>query len=188
MRLFKKELQLHSLNISEVIDFEECGYLNARKLLFQNIIWKSTCWRVPNTAEIWTAALFYTFPLLLYKLSCATSLLVRSKILGLFFNTLTVDHMYNCQIWEKFPRQVEAQLSSKPITFFKIFIAFLKSTWNFAHFEKRVQLHSFNISEVVDSEECDYLNARKLLFQNALWKSTCWGVPNTAEISTAALL
>ena len=30
----KKKDQLLSLNISEVIDFEKCGYLNAWKLLF----------------------------------------------------------------------------------------------------------------------------------------------------------
>ena len=29
----KKKDQLHSLNISEVIDSEKCGYLNAEKLL-----------------------------------------------------------------------------------------------------------------------------------------------------------
>ena len=32
--MLKKKDQLHSLNISEVIDSEECGYLNSRKLLF----------------------------------------------------------------------------------------------------------------------------------------------------------
>ena len=33
-----------------------------------------------------------------------------------------------------------------------------------AHFEKKLQARSVNISEVIDSEKCGYLNARKLLF------------------------
>ena len=31
---FEKKDQFHSLNILEVIDHDECGHLNARKLLF----------------------------------------------------------------------------------------------------------------------------------------------------------
>ena len=46
------------------------------------------------------------------------------------------------------------------------FIAFLRSSENFVHFEKKDQPHTLNISEVIDSEKCGYLNARKLLFQN----------------------
>ena len=34
--LCKKKNELHSLNISEIIDSEERGYLNAWKILFQN--------------------------------------------------------------------------------------------------------------------------------------------------------
>ena len=62
------------------------------------------------------------------------------------------------------------------------------STQNFEHFQKKDQLHSFNISEVIDSEKCGYLNARKLLFQNTLRESTRSRVKNTAEINMAALL
>ena len=57
--------------------------------------------------------------------------------------------------------------------FLKIFIAFFKSACNFAHFEKRAQLHSLNISEFIDSEEHGYLNAGKLVFQNTFWKWMC---------------
>ena len=54
---FENEDQLHSLNISEVIDSEKCGYLNARKLLFQNTLRGSTCSRVENVDVICTAPL-----------------------------------------------------------------------------------------------------------------------------------
>ena len=54
---FQKKDQLYSLNISEVTDSEKFGYLNARKLLFQNTLRGSTCSRVLNTAGKTMAAL-----------------------------------------------------------------------------------------------------------------------------------
>ena len=56
------------------------------------------------------------------------------------------------------------------------------------HFEKKDQLYKFNISEVIDSEKCGYLNARKLLFQNTLPESTWSRVLNTANLIMVALL
>ena len=55
-------------------------------------------------------------------------------------------------------------LSQKLGKFSGIFIAFLESTQIFAQFEKKDQLHSLNISEVIDPYKCGYFNARKLLF------------------------
>ena len=55
------------------------------------------------------------------------------------------------------------------------------------HFEKKYQVQSLNISELIDSEKHGYLNARKLPFYNTCGESTCSWVINTAEISTAAL-
>ena len=54
---FEKEDQLHGLNISEVIDFEKCDYLNTRNLFFPDALRESLCSRVLNTAEITMAAL-----------------------------------------------------------------------------------------------------------------------------------
>ena len=56
------------------------------------------------------------------------SALVRSKILGLFVNTLTVDYTYSCRNMQTFTQQVQMLLSLKQKTFSEIFIAFLKST------------------------------------------------------------
>ena len=58
---FEKKRQLYSLNSWEVIDSEKCGYFNARKLLFQNTLWESKCWREPNTPQICLAARFSWF-------------------------------------------------------------------------------------------------------------------------------
>ena len=62
------------------------------------------------------------------KLSWKKSLLVRSEILGLFFNTLTAYHMYFRQNWGKVPEQVKIQSPSIPWTIPENFFALLKST------------------------------------------------------------
>ena len=58
----QKKYQLYSSNISEVTDSEKCGYLNARKLLIQNILRGSTCSQVLNTADTTKALLFSKLP------------------------------------------------------------------------------------------------------------------------------
>ena len=80
------------------------------------------------------------------------------------------------------------QLSEKGRIISAIFIAFLKSAWNSLYLEKKYQLHSLNISEVIDSEKCFFLNVKKQLFQNNLRESKCSRVPNTAEILLVTLL
>ena len=62
-------------------------------------------------------------------------------------------------------QQVETLLSQKQKTFYSTFIAFSASTQTFAHFQKKKnQVHSLNISEVIDPDKCGYFNAHKLLF------------------------
>ena len=57
-------------------------------------------------------------------------------MLQLFVNTLTADHMYSAHSWEKIVQQVQTQLSYKLKNISQIVLAFLKSTWDFAHLEK----------------------------------------------------
>ena len=45
------------------------------------------------------------------------------------------------------------QLSEKQDTFFEFSAAFLKSSLNFAHFQKKDDSHSWAISEITDSEK-----------------------------------
>ena len=103
-----------------------------------------------------------------------------------FGNTLTADHMYSPRTWEKIHKQVQKLLCEKRKTFSENFIAFPKSTENSAHFERKDQLHSLNLFEFIDPENCGYFNVRNLL--NTFPESKCSRVPNTAECSTAALL
>ena len=83
-------------------------------------------------------------------MSCKISLFVISEILGLFGNRFTAYCMYSCHRWESFLQQVQLLLSQIRRTFSEIFTEFLKSTQNFAHFEKKGQLHSLNILEVIN--------------------------------------
>ena len=50
--------------------------------------------------------------------------------------------------------------------FFGIFIAFLKSTWNGEHFQKKGESSTLSISEIIDSKRAGYLSAWKALLQN----------------------
>ena len=65
------------------------------------------------------------------------SALVRSKILGLFVNTLTAEYTYSRRNMQTFTEEVQKLLSLKQNTFSGFFIKFLKSTWNGKHFQKK---------------------------------------------------
>ena len=56
------------------------------------------------------------------------SALVRSKILGLFVNTLTAEYTYFDRNMLTLTQQVQTPLSLKQKTISRFFIAFLKST------------------------------------------------------------
>ena len=107
------------------------------------------------------------FPWAWDKLSWKKSALVRSKILGLFVNTLTAEYTYSRRNIETFKQQVQTPLSLKEKTFSRFFIAFLKSTWNKEHFQKKGESSSLSISEIIDSERGGYLSAWKALLQNS---------------------
>ena len=92
-------------------------------------------------------------------MTCKTSLVFRSEILGHFGNTLTSDHMCSRHRLEKLPQQVQSLLSQKRKAFWQNFIAFFQYTQNSQHFEKEDQLHSLNILEVIDHEISGYFNS-----------------------------
>ena len=101
------------------------------------------------------------------KLSWKKSALVRSKILGLFLNTLTAEYMYSGRNMQTFKQQVQTPLSLKQKTFSWFFIASMKSTWNGEHFEKKGESSSLSVSEIIDSKRGGYLSAWKALLQNS---------------------
>ena len=85
-------------------------------------------------------------------MSWKKSALVGSKILGLFVNTLTAEYTYSGRNMQTLTQQVQTPLSLKQKTFSRFFIAFLKSTLNGEHFEKKGESSSLSISEIIDSK------------------------------------
>ena len=94
-------------------------------------------------------------------MSWKKSALVRSKLLGLFVNSLTAEYMYSGRNMRTLTQQVQTRLSLKQKTFSGFFIAFLKSTWNGERFEKKGESSSLSISEIIDSKRGGYLSAWK---------------------------
>ena len=76
------------------------------------------------------------------------------------------------------------QTSLKLKTCSRLFIAFLKSTLNLEYFEKKDQSYSLSITENINCETGSYLNVQKAIFPATLRQTTCYRVPNTAEMST----
>ena len=107
------------------------------------------------------------FPWIWDKLTWKMSVLVRSKILGLFVNTLTAEYTYSRRNMQTFTQQVQTPLSLKQKTFSGFFIAFLKYIWNGEHFQKKVESSNLSISEIIDSKRGGYLSAWKTLLQNS---------------------
>ena len=67
-------------------------------------------------------------------------MLVLWKILRLFVNTLTDDAKYSLLYRDNLTQPIQVRLSQKQKTFSNFFFAFLKSTLNFEHFEKKMTL------------------------------------------------
>ena len=80
-------------------------------------------------------------------------MLVLWKILRLFVNTLTDDHKYSLLYRDNLMQKIQIQLSQKQKTFAQFFAAFLKSTLNFEHFQKKDNPHSRCISQITVSEK-----------------------------------
>ena len=99
-------------------------------------------------------------------MSWKKSALVRSKILGLFVNTLNAEYTYSGRNMKILRQQVQTPFSLKQKIFSGFFIAFLKSTWNGEHFQKKGESSSLSISEIIDSKRGGYLSAWKALLQN----------------------
>ena len=101
------------------------------------------------------------------KLSWKKSALVRSKILGLFVNTLTAEYTYSGRNMQTLTQQVQTKLPLEQKSFSPFFIVFLKSTWNGEHFRKKGESSSLSISEIMDAKRGGYLSAWKALLQNS---------------------
>ena len=85
----------------------------------------------------------------------------------MFLNTLTPEYKYSRRNMQTFAQPVQTPLSLKQKTFSRLFIAFLKSTWNGEHFQKKGESPSLSVSEIINSKRGGYLSAWKALLQNS---------------------
>ena len=85
----------------------------------------------------------------------------------MFLNTLTAEYNYSRRNTQTFGPPVQAPLCLKQKPFSGFFSAFLKSTWNGKHFQKKGESSSLSISEIIYSKIGGYLSAWKALPQNS---------------------
>ena len=100
-----------------------------------------------------------TFSSFWTELSKKTFFLIRSKILGLFDKTLTANYKYFRSILQNLHVPIEIKLSEKPEMFCRIFFVFFGIYIKSAMFCCKKNPHRSNISQVIESEKCAYLNA-----------------------------
>ena len=110
---FKKKDDLHSLNISKVIDSQKYSYLNAESYRFRTPFQSQGVHGLQSLLKPARHHFHPHFPLIQDKFIYKTSLLVRCEVLGLFRNTLTAAHIYSRHNSKKSPRHVQTQLSQK---------------------------------------------------------------------------
>ena len=87
------------------------------------------------------------------QLICKKSLLVICKISRLFPNSLSAYGKYSLFNRDNLSQPIQMQLAGKQKTFSQLFSAFLKSSLNFEHFQKKDDSHSWGISKITDSEK-----------------------------------
>ena len=84
--------------------------------------------------------------------------LVYCEILRLFVKTLTADDKYSGSNIQSLLQQFQTPLSQKQKIFSGFFIAFLKCAWKLEHFQKKDDYPNLIISEIIDAENCGYIN------------------------------
>ena len=140
------------------------------------------------------------------QLSWKNSLLLTCQILGLLVNTLATDEKYPVLNRDNLTIPIQMQLSQKHKTFCQFFTAFLKSRWNFEHFDKKDDVHRFCNFEITDSENVVRKMSKEPRFRRpfdkqhgkraeALWKSTSqhlyynhWSLPTQYTWKKSLLL
>ena len=80
---------------------------------------------------------------------------------------MTAEYTYFRRNMQTLMQQVQTPLSLKQKIISGFFNAFLKSTWNGEHFQKKGESSSLSISETIDATRGGYLSAWKALLQNS---------------------
>lgn len=133
----------HSFQISEINDSERCGYIISKRPCFRTLFDRQRLKVSQTLLKLAREQFFHIFSLLWEKLGSKKSLLVTSKILGLFVHALTPDDKYYLGIRENLPQPIQKQWSKELKIFLQFFNTFLKSTFNFERFKKKVSVIAY---------------------------------------------
>ena len=150
--------------------------------------------------------LYYIDSSLPSRSSWKKSLFLRGHMLGHLVNTSAADDKYPVLNRANLTIRIQMQLSRKHKTFCQFFTAFLKSRWNFEHFDKKDDVHRFCNFEITDSENVVRKMSKEPRFRRpfdkqhgkraeALWKSTSqhlyynhWSLPTQYTWKKSLLL
>ena len=80
---------------------------------------------------------------------------------------MTAEYTYSRRNMQTLMQQVQTPIALKQKTFSRFFIAFLISTWNGEHFQKKGESSSLSISDIIESKGGGYLSVWKALLQNS---------------------
>ena len=86
------------------------------------------------------------------KFSCKLSLLVIHRNVELFVNVLTADNKYSLLNRSNLVEAIMMQFSNKKNDASQFFTAFLKSSSNSKHFDKKDEPQRLSISRITDGE------------------------------------
>ena len=110
------------------------------------------------------------------------------KIGRLFVKAIIADDKQYLLNRDNLTQPIQMKLSQKQKTFSRFFCAFLKSSLNFEHIQKKDDSHSWGFSKITESEKQDWINVYKVKFQGILQKATWEMLPNIVWICMAEAL
>ena len=153
MNIFKKNMTLIPEVLPKLRTPKNMVTSMSKKSLFKGSFGKQHGKRAQTLLKFAWQDLYHIYWSLWTQLTLKKSLLVRRKISWLFRNTLSVDGKYSPLNRDNLTRPIQMQLSWKQKTFSDFFSAFLKSSLNFEHFQKKDDSHSWGISKITESEK-----------------------------------
>ena len=106
------------------------------------------------------------------QLSWKTSLLRTYQIFWLLVNKLAADEKYPVLTRDYLTIPIQMQLSQKQNTFSQFITVFLKSRWNFEHFEQNYDPHRFWNFQVTGLRKRSQINVEKITLQRTLRQAT----------------
>ena len=152
MKVLKKKDDPHSFFISETWDSVNVIRWISKKSRFRGPFDKQHGKRSQRLLKYGWKHLYQIHLSLPSQLSWKKSFLLTCKTLGLLVKTMAADEKYPVLNRDNLMIPIQIQWSQKHKRFSQFFTAFLKSSWNFEHFDTKDNPHRFCNFEITDSE------------------------------------